>query len=139
MPVRRAVRRRASNAPARVLAALGGVVAFLGIASLIEPSRVPAAFEWPDHEPATSGGHTAGSTRGHASLEHGTLLLTLVGGDYTIEVYAGNPEPVFSVYDLAGNLVADRIPKDEIYRIDPVLDVDSMMGSAMGLVEDCDD
>ncbi len=137
MPTRRATRRRVGNAPARVLAALGGVVAFLGIASLIEPSHVPAAFEWHPNSSATTGLNRTGSTPG-VSPAHGSLLLTLVGVSYTVEVYSGNPDPVFTVIDTAGNIVADRIPKDEIYRIDPQLDVDSMMGSAMGLVEDCD-
>ncbi len=135
MPVRRATGRRASNAPARVLAALGGVVAFLGIASLIEPSHVPAAFDWPTAPaPAKTGAHAHKGT----SQAHGTVLLTLVGGAYTVEVFAGDPEPVFTIYDGAGNRIADRIPKDEVYRLDPLLDVDSMMGSAMGLAEDTD-
>ena len=138
MPVRRPTARHASSAPARVLAALGGVVAFLGIASLIEPSNVPAAaFDWPRQSPNSPTGSTPSPTS-DAQPSEGVLLVTLVGGDYTVEVYAGNPEPVYTVYDAAGYRVADRLPKSDVYRIDPALDIDSMMGSAMGLVEDSD-
>ena len=109
---------------ARLLAAAAGVVLFFGIASIIDPS----------HAPANSRGTFTATPPGPGDLRDG-LLCTLVGPLYTVEIFAGDPDPVYSVYDAAGNQLADRAPKDEIYRIDPSLDPDSMMGPAVGLVD----
>lgn len=123
----RSVGSRPTPIAARLLAAAGGVVLFFGIASIIDPS----------HAPADSGIALTASPTALDDLREG-LLCTLVGPNYTVEVFTGDPDPVYSVYDAAGNQLADRAPKDEIYRIDPSLDPDSMMGPAVGLVDPVD-
>ena len=123
----RSVGSRPTPLAARLLAAAGGVVLFFGVASIIDPSRAPA----------NSGTPSIATPAGQGALRDG-LLCTLVGPNYTVEVFAGDPDPVYSVYDAAGNQLADRAPKEEIYRIDPSLDPDSMMGPAIGLVDPVD-
>jgi hypothetical protein len=119
--------------PARLLAGLGAVVLFFGVASIIEPTDSPAnSFRQPH------GSRGSGTTIGTPSPAQAGLLGTLIGAMYTVEIFSGDPEPVYTVYDQAGNLLIDRATKEEVYRIDPSLDVDSMLGPAVGMVEHAD-
>lgn len=126
----RTPRSRLHTYTTRALTALGAGVLFFGVASIIEPTDSPA-FSTQHFTQSTPG--MLGYSRSES--QQAGLLGTLIGAMYTVEIFAGTPEPLYTVYDAAGNTLVERAPKDEIYRIDPALDVDSMMGPAIGLVD----
>jgi hypothetical protein len=120
----------ARSLPARLLALAGAVVLFFGVASIIEPTDSPA------HSiRETTGSRGSGGTSRMPATTQAGLLGTLIGAMYTVEIFSGDPDPLYTVYDQAGNLLIDRATKEEVYRIDPSLDVDSMLGPAVGMVD----
>ncbi len=87
-----------------VVVALGG---FLALASVISPSSSTAMV---------------GSTGGPSAPTLPSLG-TLHGARYTIELHAGpDGEPLYTVTDDDGTVLASEIPADQLSQIDPDLD-----------------
>lgn len=102
------------------------VVFFVGVASMFRPSR--------------SGANQAASIEPVAvDVEPDRLVGEFVGRNYILRVYAGAEGPLYTVCDLRGKVLKDRLAADDVYRAFPDLDVRSLHaadGTSMGVVED---
>ena len=107
----------------RALAVLGFLAVFYTAASLFNPdpsAATPVANPRP--LPTQSG----------ADIERlnprttPALVGTLSGAHYTLDVYLTPAGARYTVKDLAGNVLADQVTSDDLYRDFPDLDVDHM-------------
>jgi hypothetical protein len=111
----------------RVIAAVGFVVTFFVVASVIDP------------------GSSTATSPGEAPLlieeqpTPGVLMGVLQGQNYTVQIFAGADEPLYTVFDIAGRTVATGITQDELYRIDPELDLRDAQSLQMMQVDIDDD
>lgn len=120
----------------RSLAALGAVVAFLSVASLISPLSSTARPSGGASQAGGGGGGGVGAAEPSAGDESRVLLLMLTSPRYEVRVFdAGGDEPECDVYDADGNEVALAVPAPELYRVDPMLDFESLMSTAIGEVD----
>lgn len=109
----------------RVLAALGAVVVFLTVASVIDPGQ-STAVDRPSTVPAP--------TPKQPQPVPSDSLGTLQGTEYSIEIHAAHPETLYTVRDLAGTLILERATAEEIYRHDPEhLDVETLLSNRIGI------
>lgn len=106
---------------ARCLIAFGFLLAFFAAAAVIHPGSSTARPS--DTAPAPS--PTLAQDR---DQQPRVLLGTLEGRQFRVEILAASPEPRFNVYDTLGNPIALDIDEDALYRIDPLLDISSMLG-----------
>ena len=102
--------------------ALGAFVLFFGVASLVKP---------PPRSASASGGglpRPSGSALAQLSdhAEPGRLLGTLEGREYAVRCYASPLGPRYSVLTLDGRLLGSDLPADEVYRVFPGVDLESM-------------
>lgn len=109
---------------ARTLVAFGFLIAFFAAAAVIHPGSSTAR---PTNLPEYPLGGQDRQDR-PTPIESPSLG-TLEGRQFRVEILAG-AEPRFNVFDLAGNLIAQNITADELYRIDPLLDISSMTGES---------
>lgn len=102
--------------------ALGAVVLFFGVASVVKPPpRAASASGLGLPQPS---GPAANRLSDHA--EPGRLLGTLEGREYLVKCYASSSGPRYSVFSLDGRLLQGDLPADEVYRAFPGVDLESM-------------
>ena len=107
---------------ARSLIAFGFLLAFFAAAAVIHPGSSTARPSEITPAPSDTG------TRQHDQQQPRAILGTLEGRQFRVEILAATPEPRFNVYDALGNPIALDIDEDALYRIDPLLDLSSMLG-----------
>lgn len=118
---------------ARTLVAFGFLIAFFAVAAVIHPgsstARPTTIPEYPLENPGVD----------TESATETVTLGTLESNQFRIEILAGSDEPRYNVYDSLGNTIALSVTEDELYRIDPLLDITNMNGEsapALMLLED---
>lgn len=124
MPLSQGLTKRVPLPFVRALAVLGGLAVFYTAASLFEPdpsAATPAAT--PSPRQALS--HDSSIERLNPRTTP-ALVGTLSGTQYTLDVYLTPSGARYTVKDLAGNVLADQITSDDLYRDFPDLDVDRM-------------
>lgn len=115
---------------------LGGIVTFMGVASVIKPpprsaTAAPATSQQlvSPQQVWLSGQHgQMAQTTGHAP-EHPKGLKcigTLEGRDFTVHAYATAQGPVYSVFNRSGELLQQDLPADEVYRAFPQIDLKNL-------------
>jgi len=99
------------NVFGRVLAVCGLFAGFMLTASIISP-RAGRADEGKllRLETALMGDTEVDPGK---SVGHSELIGELVGGSYRVQIYAGYPEPVYTVMTLEGEILAERIAREE--------------------------
>lgn len=115
--------RRRTNPIVRTLAAAGLILAFVLLASYIRPSDT-----------------TADPTLRSVPDDGAASLGWLESADYRVEIFLTSEGTRYDVYDAIGDPIVFRATREEMYRIDPALDPDAMVGqSPIGIVTDDDD
>lgn len=121
MPTDNESKSRRARAAARPVLALGLAAVFVLIARQIEPagSLAGEAGDLGDAAPPPPAAQKAfGSNR--------PSLGSLSGGDYRIEIFDSPEGARYSVFDQNGDLLADRLLAEDVYRAVPNLDLTTL-------------
>lgn len=112
---------RRARAAARPVLALGLAAVFVLIARQIEPAGSLAGEAGSLGDPAPA---SAPAQRAYGSKR--PSLGSLSGGDYRIEMFDSAEGPRYSVFDEHGDLLADRLLAEDVYRAVPDLDLTTL-------------
>lgn len=125
--------RGSSQTPARrqllrILAVVGGAIAFLGIATLVNPTssiarviRGNSGFALANGKPGTAASADSDTN------SHRPSLGTLAGPEFKVSIFAAAGPATYSIYDASGKPIVVDVTGPEVYKSVPDLDVRSMI------------
>ena len=111
----------------RVLAVVGGLVAFVGIATLVNPTSSLAKAVRNASGFALANGKAGSTVTTADGADTRASLGSLVGPEFRVSIFAASDHATYSVTNAAGQAVAVDVSGEDVYKSVPELDVRSLM------------